>query len=119
MLQLRFLAQEKYFLAHLAGLVSIEAWEKGLRDLEDAVGAAPGDRLVVDLTGLVGWLGDHERTQVGGLMAAHLGRMKRVALYIQQEKIAGKVQAEARRKGLDLHIFPSYDDAVRWAVAEQ
>jgi hypothetical protein len=117
MLQLRFLPQEQYFLAHLTGLVSVEAWEKGLRDLQDAIGDAPGDRLVVNLTGLVGWLGVPERTAVGALMATHLGRMKKVALYIQPEKIAGVVEAEARRNGLDLRLFSSYDDAVTWAVS--
>jgi hypothetical protein len=117
MLQLRILAQDGYFLAYLSGLVSVEAWEKGLRDLEDAIGDAPGDRLVVNLTGLLGWLGVPERTTVGALMATHLGKMKRVALFIQPEKIAGVVEAEARRNGLDLRLFPNFDDAVSWAVS--
>lgn len=117
MLQLQFVPQQGYFLAHLSGLVSVESWELGLRNLGATLADLPGDRLVVDLIGLVGWLGVPERTQVGALMAAHLGRMKKVALYIQPEKIAGVVQAEARRQGLDLRIFPVYDDAVRWSVA--
>lgn len=117
MLQLRLIPQQDYVLAHFTGLVSLEAWENGLRELEDAIGPAPGDRLVVNLTGLVGWLGVPERTQVGALMAARLGRMKKVALYIQADKIAGVVEAEARRNGLDLRLFPSYDNAVTWAVS--
>jgi hypothetical protein len=117
MLQLRFIPQEGYFLAHLSGLVSVESWDQGLRDLDEAIGDKPGDRLLVNLTGLVGWLGVPERTAVGALWAARLGRMKKVALYIQPEKIAGVVQAEARRKGLDLRLFPAFDEAVRWVVS--
>jgi hypothetical protein len=117
MLQLRFHPQERYLLAHLSGLVSVESWTQGLLDLRAAIASMPQDRLVVDLTGLLGWLGVPERTQVGVLMATHLGRMKRVALYIQQEKIAGVVEAEARRQGLDLRLFARYEDAVAWAVS--
>jgi hypothetical protein len=117
MLQLQFLPQEGYFLAHLSGLVSVQSWDQGLRALDEAIGDAPGDRLVVNLTGLVGWLGVPERTQVGALWASHLGRMKKVALHIQADKIAGVVQAEARRQGLDLRLFPAFDQALRWALA--
>lgn len=117
MLQLRIFPQEDFFLAHLSGLVSVEAWEQGLRGLEDAISGAQRDRLVLNLTGLVGWLGVPERKVVGALMATHLARMKKVALFIQPEKIAGVVEAEAQRNGLDLRLFSSYDDAVSWAVS--
>jgi hypothetical protein len=50
-------------------------------------------------------------------MATHLARMDKVALFIQPEKIAGVVEAEAQRNGLDLRMFSSYDDAVSWAVS--
>ena len=50
-------------------------------------------------------------------MATHLARMERVALSIQAEKIAGVVQAEARRNRLNLRLFPSDDEAVRWVMA--
>jgi hypothetical protein len=117
MLQLRLLPHADFVHAHLSGLVSVEAWAQGLRDLEQAVSGGPGLRLVIDLTGLVGWLGVPERTTVGALMATHLGRMERVAAYIQAEKIAGVVQAQARRNGLNLRLFPTYDEAVRWVMA--
>jgi len=118
MLQYRILSHDVFIHAHLFGLVSVDAWAKGLRDLELATADLPGDRLLVDLTGLVGWLGVPERTQVGALMAKHLGRMKRVALYIQAEKIAGVVEAEARRRGLDLRLFPNYEAAAQWVTGE-
>ena len=116
MLQLQTLPRDDFFLAHLSGLVSVEAWENGLRDLKEAFQGSQRDRLVVDLTGLVGWLGVPERTAVGAFMATHLGQMEKVALFIQAEKIAGVVEAEARRQGLDLRLFSSFDDAVSWAV---
>lgn len=118
MLQYRILPHDVFIHAHLFGLVSVEAWDKGLRELEAALRDAPGDRLLVDLTGLVGWLGVPERTQVGALMVTHLARMTRVALYIQPQKIAGVVEGEARRRGLDLRLFPSYEDAAQWVMGE-
>ena len=116
MLQLQVLPQDGFLLARLSGLVSMAAWEQALQDLEAATSGAHGDRLVVDLTGLVGWLGVPERTAVGAFMAARLARMKKVALFIQPEKIAGVVKAEARRNGLDLEMFSSHADAARWVV---
>jgi hypothetical protein len=76
MLLLQTSPQDDYFLAQLSGLVAVEAWDKGLSDLGAALAHVPHDRLVIDLTGLVGWLGVPERTQVGALMARHLGHMK-------------------------------------------
>jgi hypothetical protein len=118
MLQLRLHPHDDFIYAQLFGLVSVEAWEKGLRELEEATRPVPGDRLLVDLTGLVGWLGVPERTRVGALMAAHLGRMKRVALHIQPQKIVGVVEAEARRNGLELRLFPRFEDAATWVRGE-
>ncbi|MFC5500294.1 hypothetical protein ACFPOE_22315 [Caenimonas terrae] len=117
MFQLRFQPQQGHFLVHLVGLVSLPAWEAGLRELREALEGQPGDRLVVDLTGLVGFLGVPERTAVGNLMAVHLKRMKRVAIHVQAEKIAGVVEAQAQRQGLDLRVFPSHEQALAWVLS--
>jgi hypothetical protein len=116
-LQLRILPHDDFFLAHIGGLVSSEAWDEVLKELELAIAGASSDRLVVDLSALVGWLGLPESTAVGRLMAARLARMKKVALVIEAQKISGAVEAEAQRNGLDLRLFPSYDDAVDWVVS--
>jgi hypothetical protein len=117
MLQFRILPHDDALVAQVGGLVSMTAWEKLLREMEDALGSRQHDRLVVNLTELVGWLGVSERTKVGELMANHLRGMKKVALFIQPEKITGAVQAEAQRHGLDLRLFSEYDAALRWAVS--
>jgi hypothetical protein len=117
MIQFQLDPQNDFLLVRLAGLVSPEAWERVLEDLEEAIKDARSERLVGDLTGLVGWLGEPERRAVGLLMATRLARMKRVALVIEAQKISGVVEQEAQRGGLDLRLFPNYDDAVRWAVS--
>jgi hypothetical protein len=117
MLHFRFLPQDEFMAVQLTGLVSLEAWEKVLRELEQALKGAPSDRLVANLSGLVGWLGIPERTAVGALMASHLVQMKKIALVIEQQKITGVVEAEAQRNGLDLRLFSSYEDAVSWALS--
>ncbi len=117
MLQFRVQPHDDFFFAHLHGLVSMDAWDRVLQDLEHAISDAPGDRMVLDLTGLVGWLGLAERTAVGGLMAKRFARMKKVALFIQPEKITGAVEKQAQRNGLDLRVFSSDDEAMRWVLS--
>ena len=117
MLQLRVSPREGFLLAEIGGLVSVEAWEGALRELGQAGLPARSLRLVVDLTGLVGWLGVPERTEVGALMASHLASFEKVSLYIQAGKIAGVVEPAARSHGLDLRLFSSWDEAVHWAMA--
>lgn len=117
MLQFRIYPHDDFFFAHLHGLVSLEAWDKVIEELERAIGGAESDRMVLDLTGLVGWLGMPERTAVGALMAKRFARMKKVALFIQPHKITGAVETEARRNGLDLRMFPNEEAALRWVLA--
>ena len=116
MLKFGIQPHDDFFFAHLHGLVSLQAWDKVIEELEQAISGATSDRMVLDLTGIVGWLGMPERTAVGALMAKRFARMKKVAVYIQPEKITGAVEAEARRKGLDLRLFPNEEDALRWVV---
>ena len=117
MLQFQLETQDGFLLVRLSGLVSPEAWQKALEGLEQALQGVPGDRLVIDLGGLVGWLGEPERRTVGALMGRHLPRMKRVALMVEAQKITGVVEQEARRNGLDLCLFPVYEDAVSWVLS--
>jgi hypothetical protein len=117
MLQFHMLPHDEVLLAQVGGLVSLPAWQRVLRELDETLNEKQRDRLVLNLTQLVGWLGVPERTEIGALMAVHLRRMKKVALYIQPEKIAGVVQAEARYRGLDLRLFSDYEAAVSWAVS--
>lgn len=116
-MQFQLFPKDDFTLAQVNGLVSLAAWEKLLRELGEAAQGARTDRLILDLAGLVGWLGVPERQAVGALMAVHLGRMSKVAGVIQAEKIAGVVEAQARRDGLDLRLFSSYQDAVTWVTS--
>jgi len=116
-MQYRILPNDHFILAQLGGLVSLPAWDQVLVELEQAIAGAAGDRLVLDLTGLVGWLGLPERTAVGALMARRLARMKKVALFIEADKITGVVEAEAQRLGLDLKLFPTEAAAAAWVQA--
>ncbi len=116
MLKLSIEPREGFILAHLDGLVSVEAWGAALKELQVRLESLECRRLVIDLMGLLGYLGVPERTQVGALMATHLRRMQRVALAVHGEKITDVVRSEAGRGGLALRLFPSLDEAVRWAV---
>jgi hypothetical protein len=116
-LQFELQPQENFLLAQVAGLVSPEAWQQALTELERALQDVPGDRLVANLEGLVGWLGEPERRAVGALMAVRLARMKKVALVIEARKITGVVEDEARKNGLALRLFPAHEEAVRWVLS--
>jgi hypothetical protein len=72
---------------------------------------------VLDITAVAGYLGVPERRAVGALMARHLGRMQKVAIVVQAHKITDVVYGEAQRNGLDLQLFPEFDDAVAWVCS--
>jgi hypothetical protein len=116
-MQFALLPQDGFLVVQLAGLVSLEAWEKVLRELEVAISTEQNDLMVGDLSGLVGWLGVPERQAVGGLMATHLARMRKVALVIEARKITGVVEAQAQQDGLNLRLFSSHEDAVEWVLS--
>lgn len=117
MLQFRHTPHSDFLLFHLQGIVSLEAWQQVLEELHAELQPMSGDRMVLDLTGLLGWLGIPERRAVGGHMALHFARMNKVALVIQREKITDVVKAEAQRQGLNLHLFSDYDEAAGWVVS--
>lgn len=99
------------------GLVSIHAWETMLTDLNRELPAYKRDRLLLDLFGLLGYLGEADRRSVGALLATQLAAMKKVALAIDAYKITGVVEKEARRLGLDLRLFPERQAALAWLLA--
>jgi hypothetical protein len=98
------------------GLVSTHAWETMLTNLNRELGTRKPDRLLLDLFGLLGYLGDADRQAVGALMASQLAAMKKVALVIDGYKIRGVVEAEARRLGLDLRLFSDRAAALTWLL---
>jgi hypothetical protein len=118
MLRFHFLANEQFVHAQLEGLVSLDAWQQALAELEKHADLARSDRLLLDLTGLLGWLGVPERQAVGTLMATHFARMRKVALVIQKEKITGVVATQAQRLGLDLKLFSDFAEAAAWVVSD-
>src|SRR5690349_3532498 len=118
MLHFTLIAHDRFSLAHLDGLVTLDAWGVVLENLAAALIASPAPpRLILDMTAVAGYLGIPERRAVGALMARHLGRMQKVAVVVQAHKITEVVHSEAQRNGLDLQLFPEYDDAVAWVTA--
>jgi hypothetical protein len=98
--------------------VSLEAWATVLENLAVALreSAAP-PRLIIDLNGLLGYLGVPERQAVGALMARHFAQMQKVALVVPAQKITNVVHDEAQRNGLNLRLFPESEDAQAWVSA--
>jgi hypothetical protein len=118
MLNFDLTAQDGFALAQLDGLVSLDCWEAVLQGLARALPAtAAPARLVIDMRAVLGYLGIPERTAVGALMAKHLARMEKVAVVVEAHKITQVVYDEAQRNGLNLRLFPEYDDAVAWVIS--
>lgn len=117
MLKFELLERGTHVEARLGGLVSLTAWETVLIELRVELARRNGDLLLLDLFGLLGFLGEAERRAVGALMAAQLGKMKKVAAAIDAHKITGVVQGEAQRLGLDLRMFADRDEALAWLLA--
>src|SRR5438128_11844714 len=98
--------------SRVEGLVSLDAWETMLIGLHLELTKHRSDHLLLDLFGLLGYLGESDRRAVGALLAAQLGAMKKVAIAVDAHKITGVVEAEARRLGLELRLFPDRDEAL-------
>ena len=115
MLDYRLTGGKAFALAHLDGVVSLEGWQSVLERLADAlVATAAPPRLVIDMTAVLGYLGTPERRAVGALLARHFKGIEKVAMVVQAHKITDVVSSEAQRNGLNLRLFPVYDDAVAW-----
>lgn len=109
---------ERFATARIEGLVSLEAWAAVLENLAAALRArAAPPRLLIDLNGLLGYLGVPERQAVGALMATHFAGMEKVALVVPAFKITNVVHDEAQRNGLNLRLFPHSEDAQAWVCA--
>jgi hypothetical protein len=106
-----------FVLVTLNGLVSLDAWDEVLNQISAALpeDAPPG--LVIDMRSVVGYLGVPERAAVGSMMAKRLDRMQKVAIVVEVRKITNVVHDEARRNGLDLQLFPDYDDSIAWVTS--
>ena len=117
MMQFRLTPHDSFVIATLDGLVSLSAWEAVLTAFQHAIEPLAVQCLVIDMRGVVGWLGTPERAAVGGLMAHCFAPLKRVAVVVQQEKISGIVESEGKRLGLDLRVLSDFDEAVQWVSA--
>lgn len=118
MLHFKMTVGVEFILVSLEGLVTLDAWEAVLHRISGALPTRDAPRrLVIDMRSVLGYLGVPERTAVGALMAHHLGGMQRVAIVVQAEKITNVVHNEARRNGLDLRLFPHYDEATVWVTS--
>jgi hypothetical protein len=119
MLNFALTSGEDFTLAHLNGLVSLEAWGTVLQGLDGALAASPAPRrLLIDMTDVLGYLGVPERRAVGALMAHHFAGMVKVALVVQAHKITDVVYSEAQKNGLNLRLFPQYEEAAEWVTSE-
>lgn len=115
MLKFELCEDDRFAVARLDGIVSLEAWAKVLEDLATAVRASDAPpRLVVDMNAVLGYLGIPERQAVGAMMARHFAGMEKVAIVVQAHKITNVVHDEAQRHGLNLRLFPSGEDARAW-----
>jgi hypothetical protein len=118
MLKFELSGGERFAIARLEGLVSVEAWATVLEDLATALRAtAAPRRLVIDLNAVLGYLGVPERQAVGALLARQFARMEKVAIVVQAHKITHVVHDEAQRNGLNLQLFARSEDAQTWVCA--
>lgn len=78
-----------------------------------------GDRrLLIDLTDVVGTLGEREHQGLGVLAARHLSHLERVASLVPEDKITRVSEAAAVGQGLALKVFTDLTDAVDWLVGQ-
>ena len=102
--------------AELQGLALLEGWQALLPELGRQTAEAGDTRLLMVLEGLVGFLGQPERQQVGELAALHLRHLARIAMLVPPQKVTGVTEAAARERGLDLRVFSDAAQAHAWLM---
>jgi hypothetical protein len=118
MMQFEIDRSEGFALARLQGLAQLEGWQEILPALGEATAAALDSLLLIDLHGLVGFLGTPERRRVGELAAMHLRRLRKVVIFVPPQKVSGVTEAAARRDGLNLRVFADAQEARAWLLAD-
>lgn len=117
MLRFELFERGTHIEARVDGLVSLNAWETMLSGLHLELARRGSDRLLIDLFGALGYLGEADRRAVGALLARQLAAMKKVAIMVHASKITGVVQVQAQRLGLNLWVLPDRDEAIAWLLA--
>ena len=118
MMEFEIERSEGFALARLQGLAQLEGWQDILPRLGQATAAAGDLRLLIDLHGLVGFLGTPERRKVGELAAMHLRHLRRVVIFVPPQKVSGVTEKAARGEGLDLRVFADAQEARAWLLAD-
>jgi hypothetical protein len=71
-------------------------------------------RVLVDLLGVEGQLKFTEHFRLGEEAAAHLQHLDKVASVVPVDKITHTSEKAAVQQGLQLRVFTSMNDAIRW-----
>ncbi len=71
-------------------------------------------RVLVDLLGVEGQLKFTEHFRMGEQAAAHLQHLDKIASVVPADKITHTSEKAALQQGLQLRVFTSMNDAIRW-----
>lgn len=75
-------------------------------------------RLLVDLRGVTTLHAVAEQSAIGEGTAQRLGHLKKIASVVPEDEAARNNERPARKQGLNLQVFTSEEEAVRWLCSE-
>ena len=75
-------------------------------------------RVLVDMRAITGGLPPAEQMFLGELVAQNLSHLDRVASVVRPEQITRNSETAARRRGFQLLVFASRQEAAAWLVSE-
>ena len=103
-----------FTLCRVSGPASMDDFAALILDTAEATRKAGDKRVLVDLLGVEGELKFTDHFQMGQLVARHLRQIERIASVVPEEKITHTSEKVAVKQGMQLRVFTSMNEAIRW-----
>jgi hypothetical protein len=102
----------------VSGLAFADQATQALEAIREATHEHGVRRLLIDLTDVVGTLGEREHKALGLLVVQYLSHLERVASLVPEDKITRISEAAARSRGMELRVFTGLTGAVSWLLEQ-
>ena len=98
----------------IAGPASLADFVAFIAELGEDTRSNGDTRVLVDLLGVENEFRFTDHFQIGEEAAKHLKHLERLASIVPENQITHTSEKVAVKKGLQLHVFTSMTDAIRW-----
>jgi hypothetical protein len=104
----------EFTLCKVVGPASMDDFAALIVAMGEATRKAGDKRVLVDLLGVEGEMKFTDHFQIGQMVAQHMRHLDRLASVVPEEKITRTSEKVAVKQGMQLRVFTSMNEAIRW-----